>query len=357
MLVSLSIIHFECTGSKQIFFLVQKLKKDVKIFFTPVAAAIIEKKDTALFIEAIDTTGLFEPRDKQTYFTQSFILKIIEYLGYENHLECFSHPKPAMIFIKKNDKYLVNPKKLLNYWYKIFEIACQNVICWSNYLKKATFTSDESKILQYLSKMDMTYFDDDPKRKLNKFLIEKHPMDQDLIVETEKEGSNPHEDSKQPEEFSNDLQKSSTKKITDSFDKQDFFRILLTRRDFNAGGLVIGQNKRVTRELRHIDEPLLRNLSSQMTFIEKIAVNCEFEVFLNLIHQGDWCNLERSDQSLREIISKITTKDEKISEKEQSDALIFLENLSFNEFADFKVNKTIEQSSTVLKPRKRVQKQ
>lgn len=310
--MEISIIHFKYSGNKQIFFLVEKNRQTIKTFIYPVAVLISETHNDQIFIEALDTTGLFCARENQTYFTQAFILKILQNPGERNYsqIECFSHPKSKLVFLKCNrSRFLLPPKRLLVYWSTLFSIICQNVICWSNYCKTINnVPHSEDNILLRLCGLQINYFDDDPKRKLKEFMnIEKfNDESSQLQVTGPKYENNTGVSSTEPVVFDHNSiyltqypskQTSTPQNGAKTLIKADFFRILLTRRDFNAGGLVIGSGTRRTKELRHAHESLIRQISAHL-FINQTIMRDSFEELIDKIRKSDWRSQELAHKSL-----------------------------------------------------------
>lgn len=291
MSLNLAIISYKLSKNKRLFLLIQKNQE--KLLF-PIAATILEKNNNAIFIESLDTTGLFSPRKNQTFYTQAFILFLLkESKGY---IECFSHPKNELIFINSNkNKSCFSPGKLLEYWFNLFSMISENVIIWSNYLKKSTISNSNNdlKVLKIISNNEIHFFDDDPKRKQNESFDEK----------------------------------TST---------EDLFRILLTRKDFVKGGIIIGYGIKNTNKFCR-NEKLIREISDKFRIISFEEKN-DFENLnlLSQIRKCDWTSHKSADLCLKKLIN--------------------VENLEFQIFNNLNEN-LIETKETekiiTLKPRKK----
>lgn len=183
-MVSLSIINIKSDANKKsLLLLIQNIQNRNSCLAVPIASLVIESDDKrGLFIESLDTTGLFQPRNMQTFYVQAFIVFVVKSVS-PDYLETFSHPKEELLFLKSSlAKKFLAPRKLLIHWQNIFSMIYKNVMVHSNYYKtKNLFNNIEQ----------LHFFDDDPKSKVDKVEIE------------------------------------------------DFLMILLQRQDFVKGGLVI----------------------------------------------------------------------------------------------------------------------
>lgn len=117
---------------------------------------------SVLFIEGLDTTGTFEPRQYQSKFTKAFVVAILqEYKPY--HLSCFAYPKDIVLFgksSKNKTKRMLDAKNLCEYWIEILrKYNSENFLhVYSNYyIEKSHPYTNEDKVF---------VFDDDPIRKL-----------------------------------------------------------------------------------------------------------------------------------------------------------------------------------------------
>ncbi len=118
---------------------------------------------SSIYIESLDTTGFFLPRNHQSSFTRNFVHSILQIYKVKT-ISCFAYPKPEIIFgdsSKNNVKGNLSSSKLILFWKSTFnDLTGYKTDIYSNYFsqKKYPFKSME----------DIALFDDDPKRKIIK---------------------------------------------------------------------------------------------------------------------------------------------------------------------------------------------
>lgn len=159
--LELSILTYK-DASRMLYLLVQNKKQPV------IALGLLlqyknKNGNTAIYIEALDTTGYFEPRNKQTIFTKNFVISIIKSID-TNFLCCFSHPKNELIFGKSEaniEKGNLSPRRLMRYWIDIFKKAYDGKLdIISNFYPTMSFPK------RYKALESLYLFEDDPKKKL-----------------------------------------------------------------------------------------------------------------------------------------------------------------------------------------------
>lgn len=162
--LNISVINVKSTDNKELFMLLQRVNNDSDVLIVPIASLVIEHDSkSGLFIESLDTTGLFEPRHLQTFYVQAFIVYVVS-LSNPEYLETFSHPKSELVFLKSSPtKKILAPKKLLKYWQNVFHMIYPNVMVHSNYYKTPVLFNSIDQF---------HFFDDDPKSKTEKVNID-----------------------------------------------------------------------------------------------------------------------------------------------------------------------------------------
>lgn len=155
-------------------------------------ALIIQHSTThpnSIYIEALDTTGHFMPRDMQPHFTFYLTQEIIKCYN-PDFISIFSSPKKEIIFKKSHNngnKGKLNPKKCMEFW--------ENVVGVENRYTIYKYSRFGGKI-PFKSMSEVRFYNDDPKRK--------------MLVEVK------------------------------SVNVGELFEILKWRRDFRRGGLIYG---------------------------------------------------------------------------------------------------------------------
>lgn len=230
--------------NKKVFFLVQH---HCTLSF-PIASLTVEHdRNSGLFIESLDTTGLFEPRPYQTFYVQAFVLYVIRRMA-PFYLETFSHPKRELIFLKHGKlRKVMAPRKLLMYWQNIFRMADYHVMVHSNYYRTASIIKCTD---------DLHFFDDDPKSKIERVEID------------------------------------------------DFWLILLQRRDFVEGGIVIALKSVDGRVVAASDNIPNRNVIVGLSeyFEVSLVVSENVYEFLSKIRKIDHRTAKTASDGLKDIL-------------------------------------------------------
>ncbi|KAG0438231.1 Histone acetyltransferase [Dictyocoela muelleri] len=182
-MIKLSSLKFKLSNSKFLFLLIQDqhnfLEEKIndnnnkhindKICFVITHACIIQIKNNCLYIEALDTTGYFKPRNLQSYFTKRFIKSILKEFD-PKIISVFSKPKKEFIFnlSHKNPlKRILKPRDLFNYWLSLFESIQKYGLKNDNKYKLFVCSPfHKNKSVPFKSLDDVVFFEDDPKRKL-----------------------------------------------------------------------------------------------------------------------------------------------------------------------------------------------
>ncbi|ELQ74579.1 hypothetical protein THOM_2492 [Trachipleistophora hominis] len=248
-MLSVSVISVKFTGNKELFMLLQRLTNDKGVLTVPIASLVIERDSmNGLFIESLDTTGLFQPRNLQTFYVQAFILFVVN-LYDPDYLETFSHPKSELVFLKSSTaKKILAPKKLLKYWQNVFHMMYSNVMVHSNYHRTSILFDNIDQF---------HFFDDDPKSK-----TEKVPID-------------------------------------------DFLMILLQRKDFVEGGIVVAvkDNCLTARNAENYFVPNEKKIK-KLSKCFKIGYTIENDVydFLSKIRTGDYSSHIIASESIEKSV-------------------------------------------------------
>lgn len=164
---------------------------------------------SSLYIEALDTTGHFSPRENQ----RNAVSSLVNHITAQDFrlFSVFSHPKKEIIFGKSsvnNKKGYLTPRKLQDFWINLF---CKNqVFVFSNFC--------ERRSIPFKRMQNVKFFNDDPKGKLNI---------RDVSVET-------------------------------------FFETLLHRADFQKGSLVYMLNDKTALETNKEEKKVCMNLGKKL---------------------------------------------------------------------------------------------
>lgn len=332
MVLNLTIIEIKLSETKILFFLIQKaFSNGGNTLIYPVCASIVELNNNVIFIESLDTTGLFQPRNKQTFYTKAFISAIIDkiFTKYNiSRIECFSHPKSELLFVTSHrKKRILSPAKLLDYWRDIFVMICNEVILWSNYDKKVFLHGSITDIdpIERLAKQKIVFFDDDPKRKLKISLNDVKNIKQHKIIGRCKE-------------------RTDTNSIC-GVNFKNFYRILLTRKDFVSGGLIIGIGLKKIKNYTYVNEKIIRNImctyleTNQIFLDEKNSYSIDMNTFLDTLRKLNWSTCEQSYKSLKEILG--------------NDMINNLQFTSLEEIEDHEIQKKELETIISIKTRKK----
>ncbi|KAF7684578.1 Histone acetyltransferase [Astathelohania contejeani] len=184
-----------------------------------------------LYIESVDTTGFFNPRDCQTIFTKEFILETIMQFD-ASFISVFSCPKKEILFrksSKNSNKGGLKTAVLLQYWIKLFE----SIQTYNKDMELHVFSKFYPKMsIPYRSLEEIYLFKDDPKRKLMK-----------SIKKTNEENK---------------------------IDLKSFFNIIELRSDFNHGGFVYLVNSSRKSKPKILDTIEIKSMTKMQRYLRNL---------------------------------------------------------------------------------------
>ncbi|KAM0675308.1 hypothetical protein GVAV_001133 [Gurleya vavrai] len=153
-------IHYFSNKTHYLFILFQNKENPTIIAAILLQHSVKNKQNyigNILYIEGLDTTGYFQPRNHQSKIIKTFTKAILKSCKY-NFLACFVHPKKEIFFGKSSEnseKRILKPKDLLEYWIGIFDKIDGKLYVYSNYYPVKSHPYTEMNIKPFL-------FNDDP---------------------------------------------------------------------------------------------------------------------------------------------------------------------------------------------------
>lgn len=135
--------------------------KNTPVFTHSLVIQHSKSHDNSIYIESLDSTGHFEPRELQSQFTFYLTRTLISSIK-PRFISCFSHPKKEIVFGKSfgnGKKGYLTPKKCMKFWLDIMnKFEDFKVFNYSNY--------NGEKTIPFSNLKDLRLYEDDPKRKV-----------------------------------------------------------------------------------------------------------------------------------------------------------------------------------------------
>ncbi|KAF9763187.1 hypothetical protein NGRA_1451 [Nosema granulosis] len=123
----------------------------------------LQIKNNVCYFDKLDSTGFLNGVGK--CFMKA-VLSIVK----SKIICCFSHPKPAYVFLNTN-KNVLRPSALANFWIEVFSNKSRKIHVWSNNFselqEKHSFIE---KGYPFETIEDLEYFEDDPKTRIKENL-------------------------------------------------------------------------------------------------------------------------------------------------------------------------------------------